>query len=108
MSKWDEMTERERDAWIDEHVMEWGGTWGDPTQRKPKFTTEASDDYIVLCKVRESWGPAKASVFMDELVGNIWAPRRAKMYRGLCYADALMYQPGDYSHAVFLALEENR
>lgn len=154
MSKWDEMTERERDAWVATHLFDWrwmrfDGHGGFPKQHVacvppetaqrtifnypkdtavevserdshprfsdwdrmyyrdgnddglqviPEFTTDASADYLVLCKVREEWDGNKHEEFigiLECLFGHThWGE-----------GNAMAYQPGDYSHAAYLALE---
>lgn len=96
--------------WVETSDHDWRGPRanGDErvtsqTGRMMRYTTDASADYEVLRHVRETWGPKAASEFMDGAT-SIWAARRAAMYRGLSYNDALMYEPGDYSHAAYLAL----
>lgn len=130
-AKWEEMQPRERDAWIAENVM--GYVWfrferRDGSRRAtlmtetskrqceqisldgckvvagpceevdasgaPNYTTNASDDYLVLEKVRETWNIVRITEFESRLF-------ELQRHRSL---PSISYQPGDYSHAAFLAL----
>lgn len=128
MKTWDEMEPRERDAWIAVNVMGWTLAdrrqmgWGDgpdvwltgedrddpnsnPTHQDPKFTTDASADYLVLVRVRETWGPnafVEYSVRLQRLL-----TLRLTSKHPLCGA-MMFYEPGDYSKAAYLALTEAR
>lgn len=160
MSKWDEMSDRERDAWVAVNLFDWrwmrfDGSGGHPKQHVacippdaprrqifnfprnlatrvsyeeshprfsdwdktlyrdhsdfrapevgfPHYTTDASADYLVLCKVRKEWERIfeRASAFNQALF-DIWNVRAGRFD----VWEPEMYEPGDYSHAAFLALE---
>lgn len=155
MSKWDEMTERERDAWVAEHVMsqrvigetyvshdgtsvnptreDWNlrpvYVWNEETAKLhesdeffdrswsvvnghwigallpvPDYTADASSDYLVLCTVREEWGTVRIEQFAHGLY-RVWTDRDPQQHEVKSKIVWLPYQPGDYSHAAYLALE---
>ena len=68
MKDWDEMSEREKDAWLAEHLFKWtietGTAWGkpddfdedDPLVRVEDYTTDLSAAWKVVEKVREKHG----------------------------------------------------
>lgn len=66
-----------------------------------RFTTDASSDYEVLCRVRETWGPNQFVEFSVRLQSML--TQRLSGDRPLCGA-MMFYRPGDYSHAAYLAL----
>lgn len=139
MATWDEMTPRERDAWVAENVMGWerepdeqhpgaNVAWFKPpvgqrgentgttilsSTAKP-FTTDASADYLVLQKVRETWTGEPVETFCDALFWIIQNEDRKKRH-GSTLMDPdwvwksswiAWYEPGDYSHAAYLALTD--
>jgi len=100
------MNNREIDVLVAEKVFGWRDiNWyenerGRHPQSKnmliDRYTTNASDDYKVLCKVRETWNNEQQADFGSALE-TIWQERNA------CHF-GLDYQPGDYSRAALAAL----
>lgn len=103
--KWAAMEPRERDRWIDNHVFDGCELW------LPHFTTDASADYLVLCRVRETWADPAARrnersllyMFAEHLHEMQYARKDGCMGSEIT---PVFYQPGDYSAAAYLALSE--
>ena len=68
----------------------------------PNYSTDASADYLILEKVRETWNRHRQQLFANRLheiaYGRFGCWDRC-MEEGL-----MMYEPGDYIHAAWLAL----
>ena len=127
VTKWEDMEPRERDAWVAESVMGWrpywetapleGEIWMLPPGKShaveseiaPPFTTDASADYLVLQKVREMWACPAAKrnersllyMFAEHLHEIQYARKDGCMGNEIT---PVFYEPGDYSHAAYLAL----
>lgn len=68
----------------------------------PRYTSEANADYLVLEKVRETWGILESDRFIAALQVawfNREMPRLAATHR------PILYEPGDYSRAVLAVWE---
>lgn len=63
----------------------------------PNCSTDASADYLVLKKVRETWGNDKKIKFEMNL--------ESQFHRTGC-CQAMNYQSGDYSYAAYLTLTQ--
>ena len=63
------------------------------------FTTRADNDYLVLERVRAAWNRRMTEVFYIEL-RKILNSKMFGVYR------SMSYEPGDWSHAAYLALQE--
>lgn len=132
--KWAAMTARERDAWVAEHVIGWRWiTDGrrcllQPPERiatmlpeyvfmfsqiadkvweihglVPSYTTDASADYLVLTHVRETWDESALRAFAWHFHSITGLRSRTDAQRAVF---ALMYEPGNYSHAAYLVIQE--
>lgn len=71
----------------------------------PRYTTDAAADYLVLCRVRETWDQKRQARFSRELMYGIWFGRRERWGTN-DPENCIEYRPGDYSHAAYLALQE--
>jgi len=93
-----------------EYIASWSDMFGEssapngcePTYASlPHYTTDPAADYSVLEKVRDTWGDStgfQTDRFI-ECLEFIW---------GMTHwgeANPIAYQPGDYSHAAFLAMK---
>jgi hypothetical protein len=126
---WDAATARERDCWVAEKVMGWRqvsippvehafakcegrepdpGPWRvmpgyDPItalKSVPEYTTDPAADYEVLKRVRETW--EDTSDFHHAL-SEIWGFRHFRT-KHMLWVNPLLYEPGDWAHAAYLAL----
>ena len=72
----------------------------------PRFTTDASADYLVLKWVLESWSKDRLLRFSEGLY-DLWDARAAESDpRGDDrWIDAMLYTPGDYSRAALAVVE---
>ena len=129
---WDNATARDRDAWVAEHVLEWepmppepgsNMRWFRPDEKYARseggkrilsttplpFTADAAADFVVLERVRETWSGEQAEAFSGFLCQIIQAKDREERYKKTprgCHRTAWMcwYEPGDYSHAAWMAM----
>ena len=76
------------------------------TFRMSNYSTDASADYEILKKVRETWEVIFQNAFAENLHTSILAIRKTKHPRGLSRNDLLFYEPGDYLHAAWMALND--
>ena len=125
MKHYDDMEPRERDAWGAEHVMGWqrveialnaiatidnrftpdfmGSYNGTRTVVHP-YSTDASADYEILKKVRETWDWKWLMAFENHLVTVQESYAKDKDDPGSWHDfSQLLYQPGDYLHSAWLA-----
>ena len=101
-----------------EYVAEWSKKFGaseEPNGEEaiasslPHFTTDAAADFMVLERVREwggsEWGGEDDTRFQSfcNALPTIWWPRSTV---SLHFNLATLYEPGDWSHAAYLALQE--
>lgn len=68
----------------------------------PRYTTDASADYLILCKVREEWSITMKRHFEDSVAMLDYEHSREFPDE----SPAVYYRPGDYSHAAFLAMQK--
>jgi hypothetical protein len=76
----------------------------------PAYTSDASADYSVLAKVRETWDDVDLFNFGSALAG-LWRrlnelPLGCEMRK--CGMQHLMYEPGDYSRAALAVLATSK
>lgn len=97
MERWEKMKPRERDFTIADRMFGWAVGW----QFAPHYSTSPSDDYKVLEKVRETWGPLEQGKFAETLFFVL--DSRTPGFNHL-----LQYTPGTYAMVAFLVLESQR
>ena len=68
----------------------------------PQYSEDANADMLVLQTVRQSWPHERTNAFVNAL-GTIRWPRSNV---SVAFSLELFAEPGDYSHAAFLALSE--
>lgn len=71
------------------------------TSGAPQYTTDASADYLVLKRVRDTWDEKMLWNFGQRFHGITGIRAVTDSQQGVF---AVMYEPGDYSHAAYLAL----
>lgn len=124
MSKtWDEMESRERSEFVapmidfrvegDHHGEFWAGEMSPGSgffdwqaDIEDDVTQDPTLDYRVLKHVRDTWGCDEVCRFRDELQ-KLWERRaEQRCVNGRYVCGPNQYEPGDYSHAAYLATRE--
>lgn len=128
VEQWQSMQHRERDAWIAEHVMRWDRdpddkhpgsnvSWFIPDREHrgegtgttviattaPPFSSHAEFDYHVLKRVREAWGGKRLWNFAVHFHTITGLRARTAEQQAVF---SVMYEPGDWSRAAFLAMND--
>ena len=124
---YDDMSSLERDAFGMEHIFKRPVKWLDPFyfsevgdesvqddphywEVVPHYSTDASADYKILQKVRSTWSDARLVGDIDSFdvcLREIWDKRnlnRKELIASVGYQLHLLYEPGDFLHAVWQAL----
>ena len=132
---WDKMSCRPKDSWGAEHIMGWKRPehhdtkaarkpsrghsiydfyWLSPdgnfTNQIPKYSTDASADYLILEKVASTWGPGGKGMFFESL-GRILVQRHSGNDMNDMDEPSIDFieylKIGDYLKSAWLALTEN-